>query len=452
MGAMTRSVVWFRRDLRVADHPALAAAAADGEVVPLFVIDPVLVCRSGAPRRAFLHDCLAALHAATDAALVVRVGDPAEVVPAVAAEAGAARVWCSKDFGGYGRRRDVTVAERLRADGRSLRGLGSPYAVDPGTVVRGDGGAYAVFTPFRRAWERTGWKQPLGMPEVRWARGIASDPMPPRPGPGCHLPPAGEGAAHAAWETFRVGALDRYDVDRDVPGRDGTSRLSAALRWGVLHPRQLLAGLDPSDPGPHATFRSELCWREFYADVLFRMPETAWRNLRSSMDAMPVDTDAAARSRFARWAAGTTGYPIVDAGMRQLTATGWMHNRVRMIVASFLVKDLHLPWQWGARHFMDHLVDGDTASNSHGWQWTAGTGTDAAPYFRVFNPVTQGERYDPDGAYVRRWVPELASFDGPVHAPWAGRRGSPPAYPSPMVDHAAERVEALRRYATLPRH
>ncbi|MCB1005645.1 MAG: FAD-binding domain-containing protein, partial [Acidimicrobiales bacterium] len=184
--------------------------------------------------------------------------------------------------------------------------------------------------------------------------------------------------------------------------------------------------------------------REFYADVLFVRPESAWRNLNPRMDAMPLDTDAAAHRRFDRWATGTTGFPFVDAGMRQLAATGWMHNRVRMVVASFLVKDLHLPWQWGARHFMAHLVDGDLASNSHGWQWAAGTGTDAAPYFRVFNPTSQGERFDPDGDYVRRWVPELAAVAGRlVHAPGLHR---PEAYPPPMVDHGAEREEALRRY------
>jgi deoxyribodipyrimidine photo-lyase len=217
---------------------------------------------------------------------------------------------------------------------------------------------------------------------------------------------------------------------------------AAALRWGVVHPRQLLADLGPERG--HEVFASELAWREFYADVLLREPDSAWTNLNRRLDAMPIDRDAAARRRFERWAAGTTGYPFVDAGMRQLLATGWMHNRVRMVVASFLVKDLHLPWQWGARHFMAHLVDGDLASNSHGWQWAAGTGTDAAPYFRVFNPTSQGLRFDPDGEYVRRWVPELAAISGgAVHDPGLRR---PDGYPAPMVVHADEREEALRRY------
>jgi len=194
--------------------------------------------------------------------------------------------------------------------------------------------------------------------------------------------------------------------------------------------------------------RSELAWREFYADVLFQRPDTARRNLQRTMDGMELDGETG--GRFDAWRNGRTGYPIVDAGMRQLLATGWMHNRVRMIVASFLVKDLHLPWQWGARHFMAHLVDGDLASNSHGWQWVAGTGTDAAPYFRVFNPVSQGQRFDPDGAYVRRWVPELAELPvAVIHAPWTSKHGPPLGYPPPLVDHATEREDALRRYGAL---
>ncbi len=231
--------------------------------------------------------------------------------------------------------------------------------------------------------------------------------------------------------------LDAYDRRRDFPALDGTSGLSADLRWGVVHPRQLLAELEPhrhphpGHPHPgHEAFASELAWRDFYADVLHHRPETAWANLDRRMNSMHVDTDDRARQRFATWAQGRTGFPIVDAGMRQLLATGWMHNRARMITAGFLVKDLHIPWQWGARHFLNHLVDGDLASNNHGWQWAAGTGTDAAPYFRVFNPTAQAHRFDPDEEYARRWIPELGTA----------------AYPAPMVDHAAERTEALRRF------
>jgi deoxyribodipyrimidine photo-lyase len=222
--------------------------------------------------------------------------------------------------------------------------------------------------------------------------------------------------------------------------------LSPYLKWGCLHPRQLLAELGTTRA--ETTFRTELCWREFYADVLWHRPDTVRQAFVPAMRRMEVDVGPQADAAFEAWAGGRTGYPIVDAGMRQLAAEGWMHNRVRMIVASFLVKDLHVDWSRGARYFMAQLVDGDLASNHHGWQWVAGTGTDPAPYFRVFNPVTQAERYDPNGDYVRRWVPELRSIPGPaVHRPWIRDDGPPPGYPAPIVDHAGERAEALRRYA-----
>lgn len=425
---MARSIMWFRRDLRVRDHPALAAALAEGEVLALFVDDPAFASH-GAARRALLHHCLAALRDATGGALVVRRGDPAAVVPAVAAEADAATVFVSKDFGPYGRRRDAAVMEALRADGRSLRGVGSPYAVEPGRVLKDDGSPYAVFTPFSKRWRDVGWAAPIDAPRrADWIE-APSDALPERPEVSFDIPAATEDAVLARWRRFRDERLDAYADDRNLPGVPGTSHLSPFLKYGVVHPRQLLAELDPSSTG-HAVFASELAWRDFYADVLFRRPETAWENLDRRFDALPVDTDAAARERFDAWREGRTGFPIVDAGMRQLVETGWMHNRVRMIVASFLVKDLHLPWQWGAAFFMEHLLDGDLASNSHGWQWAAGCGTDAAPYFRVFNPTAQQERYDPDGAYIGRWVPEAGT----------------PAYPAPIVDHAAERLDALARY------
>jgi deoxyribodipyrimidine photo-lyase len=448
-----RSILWFRRDLRLDDLPALAAAHAHGDVVPLFVVDPAFAA-SGAPRRAFMAAALQALDDRLGGALVYRHGDPATVVPAFAAEVGADVVVVSRDFGPYGRRRDVAVAERLAADGRRLQGIGSPYAVDPGTVVKNDGTPYAVFTPFSKAWLAAGqprWAERRATPavsDINWvgAPDIACDGPPTVPVVDCVLPPASEVSARDRWAEFLTDGLDHYDDRRNLPALDGTSRLSPALRWGILHPLQLIDDLGPVRS--HEVFRSELAWRDFYADVLFRRPETAWENLQPKMDAMVVDTDARARERFAAWTEGRTGYPIVDAGMRQLLATGWMHNRVRMIVASFLVKDLHLPWQWGARHFMRHLVDGDLASNNHGWQWAAGTGTDAAPYFRVFNPTSQSERFDPDGEYLRRWVPELRDVRGAaVHAPDGLLR--PADYPPPIVDHAAERDEALRRYKSL---
>ena len=231
--------------------------------------------------------------------------------------------------------------------------------------------------------------------------------------------------------------LASYDESRDLPGQDGTSRLSAYLKLGVLHPRTLHADL-----GPQTVFGKELVWRDFYADVLWHQPASA----REDLKRLPLEHDPPGEA-FRAWQCGRTGYPIVDAGMRQLLAEGWMHNRVRMITASFLTKDLHVWWPHGARHFMTHLVDGDLASNQHGWQWVAGTGTDASPYFRVFNPVTQGRRFDPDGAYIRRWVPELAALHGrAIHEPWLCER-LPQGYPPRVIDHAVARREALDRYS-----
>lgn len=425
--------MWFRRDLRLGDLPALLAAAADGaEVVPVFVVDPSFD-RAGSPRRAFLHDCLRALHdelRARDAAgLVVRHGDPTHVIPAFAEEVDADTVYVSRDFAPYGRGRDAIVSDALTGSGRRLRGVGSPYAIEPGRVRKGDGDPYSVFTPFSKVWRRTGWPEPVATvpDDIRWSHAADSEPMPDRIDPGCDLPDAGEQAALHRWRSFlEAGGVVDYDDRRDLPAVNGTSHLSPDLKWGTIHPRTMLADLDASGSGEvgHTVFSSELAWRDFYADVLFRKPESAWTNLNPKLDAMELDTDGAARERFGRWCRGETGFGIVDAGMRQLLSTGWMHNRVRMITASFLVKDLHVPWQWGARWFMSHLVDGDLASNNHGWQWAAGTGTDAAPYFRVFNPTLQQERYDPTGEYVARWVPDGIA---------------------PMLDHHVERDEALRR-------
>ena len=262
------------------------------------------------------------------------------------------------------------------------------------------------------------------------------------------LPDPGEAAAARRLSRFLAGPVERYDADRDRPDHEGTSRLSPYLRFGCVHPRQVLARIDPAS-ADHRRFESELCWREFYADVLFHRPDSARSAYRPGWADFPVDQGEQADERFAAWTSGLTGYPIVDAGMRQLAGEGWMHNRLRMITASFLVKDLHLDWVRGARWFMRCLVDGDLASNQHGWQWVAGTGTDAAPYFRVFNPVAQGLRFDPGGVYLRRWVPELAGLpDESVHQPWevVGSLFGAADYPAPIVDHAEERREALARY------
>ncbi len=453
---MTTSILWLRRDLRLSDHPALLAAGEAGSrVLPLFVVDPALWQPSGAPRQMLLVRSLQALDEALDGHLVVRHGDPVQVVPEVAAQAGARAVHVTADAGPYGRRRDEQVAQALQAASAALVRTGTPYAIGPGSLLKGSGTPYQVFTPFRTAWLRHGWPAPAPAPnDPRWARGVDSEPLPAEPElEGLALPPAGEAAARARWEQFRDGALTGYRDGRDLPGVDATSALSAHLKYGEIHPRTLLADLARHQGAGAETFRSELCWREFYADVLWHHPHSARAYLRAEYARMSYDDPGVpgqAQDRLVGWQEGRTGYPFVDAGMRQLRAEGWMHNRVRMVTASFLVKHLHLEWQHGARYFMRWLRDGDLASNSHGWQWTAGSGTDAAPYFRIFNPVTQGLRFDPDGTYLRRYLPELRHLSGSAaHQPWEATDGYAHGYPPRLVDLAAERAEALRRLAVL---
>ena len=446
------SIVWFRRDLRLGDHPALAEAAAGGApVAALFVPDPRLRRPSGAPRLAFLSRCLQSLHQSTGGHLVVREGDPAAVVAALAAEIGAREVYVSADFGPYGRGRDEAVERALALAGRCLVRVGSPYAVDPGTVRKSDGRPFQVFTPYYRAWKDHGWSDPVPPPpSIAWVDGLNSDGIPTEPPVGARLPPAGEPAAVARLDAFMASAAPTYDNRRDEPAADATSRLSPYLKYGCLHPRQLLHRLDRSKA--HEKLRSELAWRDFYADVLWHRPDSARHALQPAMAAIRVDSGGPADEAFAAWAAGRTGYPLVDAGIRHLLAEAWVPNRVRMVAASFLVKDLHVDWTRGARWFLRHLVDGDLASNNHGWQWVAGTGTDPSPYFRVFNPTSQAKEHDPDGRYIRQWVPELAGLTAPqVFEPWKAPGGPPPGYPAPIVDHGEERAEALARYAEVRR-
>lgn len=440
-------MLWFRRDLRLTDNPALAEAVkAGGDVTALFVLDDALRRPSGPNRLAFLYRALRDLDARMGGRLVVRNGDPASIVPAVAAEAGAAEVVCAADFGPYGHLRDEAVEATLEREGRSLRRAGSPYAVDPGTVRKADGTTFRVFTPFYRVWKQRRPPAPGAAVEgVRWLV-LPGQAVPDDPPTEATLPEATEAAALARLATFVDQDLKGYADARDAPAADATSRLSAYLKYGLVHPRQALAGLGRGADAER--FRTELAWREFYADVVWNDPRSARISLRPAMRAMRSDEGPEADRSFEAWASGRTGYPVVDAGMRQLRTEGWMHNRVRMITASFLVKDLHITWQRGARHFLHHLVDGDLASNNHGWQWVVGTGTDPAPFFRIFNPVTQGRTWDPDGAYIRRYVPELAGLSGKdVHEPWKLPGGPPAGYPAPIVDHKVEREEALRRYA-----
>jgi deoxyribodipyrimidine photo-lyase len=458
------AVMWFRRDLRLLDNPALAAASKQGPVLPLFVLDSALLRPAGAPRVAFLARALRALDEDLKrygGRLTVRAGSPEEVVPQVAREIGAASVHASEDFGPYGAARDRRVGAALGPV--PLMKTGSAYAVRPGKLANGAGQPYRVYSAFSRAWYAHGHPPPAASDPaaVRWAPFLGQDVLaePTVGGRLPVLPEPGEQAALAAWRRFRDGALARYADERDRPGLEGTSRLSAYLKWGMVHPRTLLAelrrwapGSPPRQHGPASgtgearrraaeRFRAELVWREFYASVLAAWPESARAAFRGRFANSLWDNDPV---RWKAWAEGRTGYPLVDAGMRQLLAEAWMHNRVRMVTASFLVKDLHQDWRRGARHFMAHLVDADLASNQHGWQWTAGTGTDAARYHRVLNPVTQAKRFDPDGTYVRRWVPELRGLEERwLFEPWRAPGGPPSGYPMPVVDHSIERERSL---------
>ena len=448
---MPATVLWFRRDLRLRDLPALLdASAGSADVLACFVLDPRLEATSGPRRLQFLGDSLREIQAALGGRLLVSRGRPEDVIPAICSAVDATTVHISADFTPFGLRRDTTMADILGPQGISLQASGSPYLVSPGRVTKDDGTPYKVFTPFFNRWRGIGWRAPAqsAAADVSWIDPTGVNGLPAAVDcPNPHAPldlPAGEAAARRRWAEFVSDGLESYATDRDRPDKPGTSRMSAHLKFGTIHPRTLAADLDARNPGAAAYLR-ELAFRDFYAAVLQQWPASAWQNWNAAFDAIDVDAGPDAEAAFDAWTQGRTGYPIVDAGMRQLLATGFMHNRVRMIVASFLVKDLHLPWQWGARWFMKQLVDADVASNQHGWQWCAGTGTDAAPYFRVFNPTAQGEKFDPAGDYVRRWVPELDGVPD-VHRLKAGR---PPGYPEPIVDHAAERNEALRRYAQL---
>ena len=444
-------MLWFRRDLRLRDLPTMSAAG-NAEVLACFVLDPRLESSSGPRRLQFLGDSLREIDAALGGRLLITRGRPVDVIPTICRTLGAGAVHISADFSPLGVRRDRAVAAALEPLGAELVATGSPYLVSPGRVTKDDGSPYKVFTPFFRRWREVGWRAPAKSDPAAhpWIDPTGIAGLPRRadaPDPGVTLDlPAGESAARERWAEFLADGVSGYADERNRPDRAGTSRMSAHLKFGTIHPRTIAADLNVRDEGGAAYLR-ELAFRDFYAAVLHEWPDSAWRNWNSDFDDIEVDTDERARGSFEAWKKGRTGFPIVDAGMRQLAESGFMHNRVRMIAASFLVKDLHLPWQWGARWFLEQLVDADIASNQHGWQWCAGTGTDAAPYFRVFNPTAQGEKFDPSGDYVRRWVPELAGV-ADVHRLKSGR---PPGYPEPIVDHAAERTEALRRYGLISR-
>ena len=429
----------------------------------LFVIDDALLSSAGLTRAHYLRATLEALNEQMGGALVVRHGEPASVVSDVVRETGARDVVATRDFGPAGRRRDERVAAALRSVPANFSLVDSPYVVEPGSIRTKSGTPCRVFGAFQRGWFDLARPDPYDAPRGASWVGLATDPLeeltdaaatraPSYFGDLAHLDPAlvagaGEVLAREQLEGF-ASRVASYGDARDAPGVPGTSRLSAPLHFGALHPRTVLAATAPETIGD-ATFARELCWREFYADVLFHRPDSAWRDLQPSLAHLRIDRDHRAIERFRAWALGQTGYPLVDAGMRQLLEEGWMHNRVRMVSASFLVKNLHLDWRWGAKWFLWRLVDADLASNQHGWQWVAGTGTDAAPFHRVFNPTRQAQRFDPEGVYVRRYVGELRDVAPPQCLEPGGGTGllRVSRYCAPMVDADAERVEALARFA-----
>ena len=445
----TVGIVWFRRDLRLADNPTLRRALDEcDEIIPVFVVDDRFWRRAGANRRWFLSGCLADLDEQLGGRLVVRHDDPVTALTELVQRHHVTRLYRAADAGPAGRRRDAEVDDALQEQVDTIV-ADQPYLVALGSVRTTVGEPYQVFTPYWRRWRQLDVAAPLRRPpRITTASGVRTDPIPAEGSPKATAwrPGPGERAGQAALDRFLRSNAERYDERRDLPAADATSRLGPYLKFGCLHPRQLLSRLDLENRA-HQVFAQELAWRDFYADVLCAWPESAWKAFNESLAGIRIDRGRDADERFAAWCDGRTGFPIVDAGMRQLVEEGFIHNRVRMIVASFLVKDLHLDWTRGARFFLEHLYDGDLPSNNHGWQWAAGTGTDAAPYVRVFNPRRQGERFDPDGEYVRRWVPELSDVPAAaIHEPHRHGDG-PPGYPAPIVDHATEREEALRRFA-----
>lgn len=438
----TRSIVWFRRDLRISDHPALVAALSESdEIVPVFIIDSKLIERTGSNGLAYLAQSLQHLDASLDKKLQVIAGQPIDVLKKLQEKYNAQSVHISAEYEPVSAAQDVEIEK----SGIKLVRTGSAYAVAPGRVLKpSDQTPYRVYTPFYRAWLTHGWRKPEQKPKSITAVTPDSDSrqFPDWKVPtGVSITEAGEAAANERFKHFQKNGLDNYDEARNLAGIDGTSKMSAHLTWGEIHPRTLLAPLGQSKA--HEVFRKEIAWREFYADVLFNNPHTETDYYAPQFAKMRYDKPG---KQFKAWCEGNTGYPFVDAAMRQLLAEGWMHNRTRMVVASFLVKDLHLEWQLGERFFREHLVDYDVASNAHGWQWTAGCGTDASPYYRVFNPVEQGKRFDENGNYVRKYVPELAHLKGiEIHEPWDVLDGYLKDYPQPIVNHATERLESLAR-------
>lgn len=444
---MTTAVVLFTADLRLHDHPPLRAALASAdEVVPLFVHDRGIEAAGfDAPnRRAFLADCLRDLDAGLrdrGGRLVIRSGEVAAEVCAVAAETGAEEVHVAAGVSAYARRREERLAEALGSGGRGLHVHdGVISAVAPGAVTPASSDHFAVFTPYFRRWSGERLRDVFGAPRtVRVPEGVRSEKVPARDGVrdvSEGLAEGGEKAGRKAFTNWRRHGLATYEDRHDDLAGDATSRLSPHLHFGTLSPVELVRRAREAGGTGAEAFVRQLCWREFHHQVLAARPAASWENYRTKHDRWRPEADAA--DEIEAWRLGRTGYPVVDAAMRQLRHEGWMHNRGRLLAASFLTKTLYVDWRVGARHFLDLLVDGDIANNQLNWQWMAGTGTDSRPN-RVLSPVAQAGRLDPDGDYVRRWVPELASLPGAaVHEPWKlrGAERERLDYPEPVVDLA----------------
>jgi deoxyribodipyrimidine photo-lyase len=473
------SIVWFRQDLRLTDNPALSAAAAQGRVVPVFIWSPEEegAWTPGSASRWWLHQSLRSLAeslARLGSRLVLRRGSALPTLLELVRQTGAQAVYWNRRYEPAIVQRDATVKEQLRAAGLHVESYNASLLFEPWQIRNKQDRPFQVYTPFWNACRSFAPlpDKPLPAP-LRLPAPDGLNDLPSLSLDALQLEPTidwaaamrrywqpGEEGATRRLEAFLAQPIDAYDTARDRPDLDGTSSLSPHLHFGEISPRTIWHRICPVGRatevrGGREVYLKELVWREFAYHLLYHFPHTTDQPLRSEYAAFPYRTDPAG---LRAWQRGQTGYPMVDAGMRQLWQLGWMHNRVRMIVASFLVKHQLLPWQAGARWFWDTLVDADLASNTLGWQWVAGCGADAAPYFRIFNPVSQGEKFDPQGDYVRRWVPELARLPTKyLHKPWeapacvlsdAGVRLGE-TYPAPIVDHATARERALAALATL---
>jgi len=475
------TLLWFRRDLRLADNPALdAAVASGGPVIPVYICDDADAGEwsPGGASRWWLQGSLSALSSEIEARgnrLILKAGPAEAVINELLSETGATSVYWNRRYEPWATRRDEKIKTALKGKGMEARSFNAGLLKEPWAITTQKGEPYKVFTPFWKALRASGEPDQLKPAPQRipapndfsksddlnswgllptkpdWASGLRDAWTP------------GEDAAQSRLHDFIDAAVFDYQDKRNLPGVSGTSRLSPHLHFGEIGPRQIwhtviasaLAQTGSPMPRGAETYLSEIAWREFSYHLLFHFPELPLKPLRTEFSNFPWANDPDALSA---WQRGATGYPIVDAGMRELWTTGWMHNRVRMIVASFLIKDLLIDWQTGEKWFWDTLVDADLASNAASWQWVAGCGADATPYFRVFNPTIQGTKFDPDGSYVRRWLPEVSRLpDRLIHAPWTAKPieladagielGRD--YPAPIVDHSIARNRALEKYKLL---